>query len=897
MRRRDFEQEMADELRAHVEHRADDLVASGLTRAEAVRRARVELGAVETHKESIRDERLFGRVRRVIEQTQRDLRLAWRRLARAPIFTGFSILSIGVGAGVTTAMFGVIYASFWAPTGFRDPDTLALVANQLQGAPAFERAMSKPDFVDYRRSQRSFVWVGAVTRFYQALADEAGTFLVQGEAVDGEYFGRLGVGPTLGRVLQPADDAGDAPSVAVLSHQLWRSKFAADPAIVGRHVRVGGIAVEIVGVADRDFRGAHPMQLRGTPLWISAGTLTRIGSYRSAALRDDGRDRLTEIVVGRLKPGVTVEQASAEAGSIGEGLDQPFPITRTLNVHGELERRSTPRRWLARPIDDADGNVGRAGTLSVAVMAIMALVLAVACTNLANLSLARGASREQELAVRLALGASRGRLIRELMAESLVVGLGGFALAILVCTPLMGLAATDLPMFNGMSAQADPHLTAPIVAAAAAAVALALAVCGLWPAWKLSRANVRAAIAQGGPTGTASSRTERGLIRAQVFVSVTFFSVAAIFITAISAEMRHDPGVNLEELTVGTAAFRLQTWDADRARRAVDAIASTNPAPFGFSAAAVVSTLPFGSNLQVSAHVWAPDADSSKSQQPLMAVATPGVFTALGISIIRGRAFDQRDVAGAVPVAVISEKLARAVFGTSDAIGLQLQMRGALNALDDKTVETRTVIGVSRDTDEGSLMRRNGDGLLFVPIAQRYEPPNFIVASGTGGAGALRGLAHAADPDIALDGVSSGFIMMGGIWNAARIVAAIAVALGAVTLVLTMAGLSGLLSHLVLRRTREIGIRKALGADAAAIRWMIVRDGIRPVVAGMLAGLAFGVIGGFLVRAMMPVNAAPVQPMVMLIVIIAIVPSTLVACYLPARRAMRVDPNLTLKEL
>jgi putative ABC transport system permease protein len=310
-----------------------------------------------------------------------------------------------------------------------------------------------------------------------------------------------------------------------------------------------------------------------------------------------------------------------------------------------------------------------------------------------------------------------------------------------------------------------------------------------------------------------------------------------------------------------------------------------------------MSTLPFGTNLQTAARVWSIGGDPNAAQSPLMAASTPGVFSALGVSIVRGRPFDQRDVAGALPVAVVSEKLARSLFGTVEAEGLQLQMRGSLNALDDKTIETRTVIGVSRDTDEGGLMRRDGDGLLFLPIAQRYEPPNYIVAAGDHGAAALRAFVQAADAGIALDGVGSGFIMMGGAWNAARILAAIAVALGVITLLLTMAGLSGLLSHLVLRRTREIGIRKALGADASAIRWMVMRDGFRPVVTGMIGGLLLGMIGGFLVRAAMPVEALPVQPIAILIVIVAIVPATLAACYLPARRAVRVDPNLTLKDL
>ncbi|MEI6245642.1 MAG: FtsX-like permease family protein, partial [Acidobacteriota bacterium] len=211
-----------------------------------------------------------------------------------------------------------------------------------------------------------------------------------------------------------------------------------------------------------------------------------------------------------------------------------------------------------------------------------------------------------------------------------------------------------------------------------------------------------------------------------------------------------------------------------------------------------------------------------------------------------------------------------------------------------------TVIGITRDTDTGSLLgggRRSG--MAFVPIAQRYEQTSFIVARSVGdaGAGSLRALINSADQDVAVESAGSGLIMLGGLWVVVRLVAGVSLAIGIVTLILTMAGLSGVLAHVVLRRTREIGIRKALGADANAIVWLVIRDGARPVVSGTAIGLGLGVLGGFLVRAAIPISAVPVQPLAILLVIIAVVPATLLACYVPARRASRVDPNLTLKEL
>lgn len=899
-RRRNFEREMADELASHIAHRADDLTAAGISREDAERQARIELGAVETYKEAARDERWLGRTRRAVEQTTRDLRLAARRLRRAPVFTTFSVVSIGVGAGVTTAMFSILYATLWAPMGVRDADRVGLLGNQLQGVPSWEQAVSLADFEDYRRAQHSFASLAATSRTYQAVSTGAGAELMQGEAVTGDYFALLGVEAVLGRMLQPQDATPGATPVAVISYRCWQSRFAGDPNVVGRRIRIDGVPFDIVGVTARAYHGFSRQPLRVPSYWIPMSTLAVTGAYRSPLERPDDHSRLSLSVVGRLASGTSMAQADAEADGISRALDQSFRLNQWLMTSRGRQEQPGERGWLVRPIanpnDSSDAIVGRA---AVALLAIIGMVLAVACTNLANLSLARGESRHQELAVRLALGASRGRLIRELAAESVVIGVLGFGVAVLVSMPIMRLAAGEVPMFNGMAAPVDAHFNVSVVLAAASAVALALLICGLWPAIKLSRADVKSVIASGGGTGTKPWRGQRALIRAQMIVSVAFFCTAAVFISALAAQVRYDPGIDLDHLTVARTAFRLQRWDDARSRRAADAIASAPASSFGFQSVALSSSMPFGANVYVYAQLTT-DGDATREQATLLMASTPGIFNALGIPLVKGRAFDQRDVAGSVPVVVLSETAALRLFGTTDVVGREVQMRGGVNSLDEKTVEPRTVIGVTRDTDTGDLMMGGRRvGVSFVPIAQRYEPLSFVVARGEtdAGAGSLRALIQSADPDAAVDTAGSGLVMLGGVWLAARIVAAVAFGIGLVTLVLTMIGLSGILAHVVTRRTREIGIRKALGADARSIAWLILKDGGRPVVSGTAIGLALGTLGGFLVRAAMPLSAAPVQPLAIALVLAVVVPATLVACYVPARRASRVEPNLTLKEL
>ena len=892
-RRRDFEREMAEELRAHVAHRADDLEASGIERREAERQARIDLGAIETHKEHIRDERMLGRTFRFVQQTGSDLRFGARRLRHAPMYAVFAIGSIGLGAGITTAMFSIVRDVFWAPSGIHEARRVVIVANQLELMPNFERAMSTADFEDYRRSQTSFDSVTAAARFSQSLSMPARTQLTSAEAVSDTYFQTLGVTAALGRVLQPADGRPDAPLVMVLSHQSWRKWFASARNVVGQTVRFGAVQFEIIGVASREYRGLNSHPGRVTGLWIPLTALSRIPVYGSPVDPSTARTRQTLMVAGRLKRDTSAAAADAEVATIGSGLDVTLPVTASRWNGTAAIRQQAPRRWTLRPIEQA---IPTQRLIPATLVAIVALVLIVACTNLANLSLARGASREAELAVRLALGASRGRLIRELCAESLIVGLGGFFVAVPIVSSLMRLAAGDWFALSGSAAASDPHLDLAVLAACATAVMLSVMVCGLWPAVRLSRTDVRAATAKGGAVVTPTWRTERRLIGVQTIVSVTLFCAAAGLISAVTTQTRMDPGIDLDHLTVARTVFRLHTWDAGRSQQAIDAITSIDRARFGFRSVALSSSVPFGSNLYVYADISPTVAGINARTTAILMSSTPQVFDALGLPLVDGRPFDERDTSASDPVIVITETSALALFGTRNVVGRDVYLKGSLNALDNKTIERRKVIGITKDTDLDSLTSRRGH-LVLVPLAQRYEPPNFVLANRTTEAtGDLRALIRAADPDLAIDAIGSGLTMLGAGWVALRIVTAIALLLGASTLILTMSGLFGVLSALVLRRSREIGIRKAMGADNTAIRRMILRDGARPVFIGTVVGLFVGVLIGFVLRASLPAAVQPFPLIAALIVALTVIPSTLAACYLPARRAMTMDPNVTLKE-
>jgi predicted permease len=627
--------------------------------------------------------------------------------------------------------------------------------------------MSVADLGDYRHSQTSFESMAAATRFSQSLSLPVGTQLLTGEAVNDMYFHTLGVTAIAGRVLQPTDVRPDAPPVMVLSHQVWRRWFASDASVVGQTVRFGATPFQIVGVTAREYRGLNAHAGRVTGVWIPLSALSQMPVYGSPADPATARTRQTMLVAGRLRPAVSVSHANAEAATIGSGLDPIFPLTAARWNGTETIRVPGQRQWTLRPIDQA---IPSPRLIPGILVGIVALVLVVACTNLANLSLARGASREAELAVRLALGASRGRLIRELCAESLLVGVIGYLVAIPIAAWLMRLAAVDRFVLSGSAAAFDPHLGLPVLAACAIAVVLAVLVCGLWPAMRLSRTDVRSAIAKGGAIVSPSWRTERRLIGVQTVISVTLFCSAAGLISALAIQNRMDPGIDLDHLTVARTVFRLQTWDVGRSRRAIDAIDSIAPARFGFRSVALSSSVPFGSNLYVYADISPTAQGVNTRTAALLMASTPRVFDALGLPLVAGRPFDQRDNAGSDPVIVISEHTALTLFGTRDVIGRDVYLRGALNALDKKAIERRRVIGVTKNADLESLPSRRGL-LVLVPLAQRYEPPNFVLASRPAkAAGDLRALIRAADPDVAVDATGSGLSMLGGGWVAIRII-------------------------------------------------------------------------------------------------------------------------------
>ena len=864
-----FEREMRAELLAHVEHRVDDLVAGGMSREDAARTARVEFGALEAYKEQCRDSRGFSWAR-LTHGLHGDVKLSGRRLAAAPLFLLFAVLSLGTGLAVTVASYAVIEAVFWKPLGIADQGRVAVVAVPSRGQWVWRRQHSREDFDRLRRDARVFSGLAAATAFDQTLTTPGRVVHASGQAVSGGYFQLLGVRAVLGRTIQPADDAGSA-AVVVISEILWRTLFGADPAVIGRVVRLGGHPFEVVGVAPRSFDGVT-VGYGGTDAWIPLEARSR---FASGAPTAEALERRELSVFGRLADGHSVRSAAQAVAAMAR----------------------VDRRWSIQPVSRRDSTEGtRLGAL---LLVIVSLVLLVACTNLTNLMLARGTLRQHEYAVRRALGASRWRLVRELLVESCVIAVLGAVAAAALTRVLMNGFPVGLPD-NGSTFVIDPVISPMAVAVAACGLLFALLTFGLEPAVQLTRRTVTSDLAsESDSVGVPRAQRQRTLIRWQVAICTCFFLVTALLAKVIVQASQHDSGIDLDRLAVARLAGA-EDWDERRTRRVLDAVLDAARQERVIERVAVTNGFPFGIP-SGSAALRTPDRpfEAGRLEQitDTLIVVSPDIFQTLGVAIVAGRGFSARDDAGSESVAIVSETTARRLFGTRDAIGRPLLVQRGR-----RPVTTVTVVGVAADTDEGRLMSRDATfGTLYVPFAQHFESRLFLVARTSGdpavAATSLQVALRKAAPELAAEsaGPADAFLAEG--YLLARVAGGAAGMLGGLALLLAMVGLYGVQSQIVAHRTREVGVRVALGATARHIQRLVMTEGFRPVLQGVGLGLALGIIARLAFRVLLGVPFDPTESIALVLAPIPLGIAAFVACRIPAARASRVDPNVALRHL
>lgn len=878
-----------------------------------------------------------------IDSLWRDLRFAARRLRATPAFTVFAVVSLALGLGVTTAVYATIGSVSWnRPSSVDESRVVVLTKLEDRSSPYYGGAFRRPDLEFLSSRLRAASALAVAMPVLTTLDDGRVTSQFFATAVSGNYFSVTALPIAFGRGLEPADDAPGADRVVVLTDAFWRRRLAGDPSVIGRQVRIAGDLYLVVGVTSPSVR--ERTDLYGFVGFIHGdGWMSRsaVASSPQAAPFEDSLTLFTVL------PRTSVPTFAADVADAGKELDRQRPLLR----HQDSGAVQIPRRWSAATLTDIEyaqeQHFDRYLELSVV---LVALVLLVATTNLANLMLSRGAVRRHEVATRMALGATYGRVIREQCAEGALIAIAGGVGAAIVAKTVTWLVTADLMMPFGQSFSLEPALDSGAAIAAALALASALVTFGVIPAWQLTRESLRNGMA-GDAAGAAPGRWRgrRMLIAAQVAVSTTFLLMGAAALRPVIDEARHDPGIDLPHLAVGSIGLRAIQTSVDRAQppkgEANDGVKSLNSSSLdtiidsnaqnvkralraldaavrgeaAFSSAALAQGLPVGSRSQFG-FLSRVDA-SSRDAQVVVIAATPDIFSTLGVAIVRGRGFDDRDAAatpvprdsdgpaatssasksaGATePAVVLSARTARDLFGSIDVVGqvVHCQLPGAIAA-------TCHVIGISSDTDTFAENQRNF-GSVYTPLSPDVAATSstiLLVARTSGDPQTLlplfERLAHRANPDLYVTFASTGSRLVGSLYLLLRGLALLAVGLAVLATTLAMVGLYGVLSHIVSRRTREIGIRVALGAETADVRSLVVRDGLRPVI----WGLAFGLFAGTGARILMRFvekepSIARIDLLASAVAIVVLLVAGLAASYAPARRASNVDPNVALRHL
>lgn len=879
----DDETNVIEELQQHLDDRYRDLRGRGVGEPEARRAALEELGDQGVLRDTMRGAihrraeplPLGAAPERGLAGIWGDLRFGVRMLRRAPAFTAIAVLTIALGIGANTTIFSIINALLFRPLpGIERQDELVLIGRTEAGQ-GFD-TFSYPDYLDYRDGTRTLSGVVAHFTAPVHLSTGGASDRLRADLVSGNFFTVLGARPAAGRLLRPDDD--DAPGahpVAVLSHGLWQRRFGADPRVVGQPVRINGAPFTIVGVAAERF---HGVEVAGgsdlyVPIAMVSSVLPSAGDFRAE------RGAVWLDLVGRLAPGATAIAAEVELRTIARRLQQAHPETnrdRGVRVSAQIGLGPDARR--------------QATAFLAVLLGVVVLVLLIACANVVNLLLARGATRAREFAVRASLGASRARLVRQLAAEgfllALLGGTAGFAVGLASLRP-----ALRLPIFAGTQVPLDVSPDLRVLAFTLGVMLGAGVVFALPPALRASRVDLVSALKVGTPGGGAGRRRLRtGLVVGQLALSVVLLAAGGLFVRTLRALYRVEPGFETRGVLTASLDVGLQGYDERRARQFFDDLERQVSALPGAEAATVGYMLPLGgggwdTRIHAAESTPAPDDPGLKSD---INAVSPSYFATLGMPIVRGRAFTPADREGATPVAIVNEAIAERLWPGADPIGRRFHIGSG---------EVLEVVGLIRTARYRSLMEAPRP-FFYRPAAQSFRSAMTLHVRTAGDpydlVPAIRRVVDGLDRDLPLHRVLSLADRLDDSVAPQRTAAALVVAYGALALLLAAVGLYGSMAHLVSSRTREIGVRMALGARRAVVLRHVLGSALRIAAVGTAVGLAAAVPATRLLRSQL-FGVSPGDPVTLVLVVLVLVAVALAAAWLPARRATRVDPVVALR--
>ena len=815
-----------------------------------------------------------------------DLRYALRLGAKSPGVTAMAMLALALGIGANTAIFSLVNGTLIRPLlGVRDPDQLITLERTQDRRVQF--SFGYPDYIDYRDHSSSLA--GLAAHCGTPLSFNNGTTeRLRGDLVSGNYFSVLGVKSAVGRLITPDDD--DQPgghAVAVLSHGLWLRTFGADPDVVGRGMKLNGYDFTIVGVAPRDFSGTETG--RSYDVWIP------IKMQVQAMPRTMGRHWFNDRsagwlgLFGRVQPGASVEQAQAELTTIARSLEQSYPDTnagRGVSVLAGLGL-------------DSNDRVSFRNFLTLLLAAVMLLLL-IACSNVANLLLLRATSRRREIAVRLALGATRGRLVRELLTEGLLLSLIAGGLGLLL-TPWSAqlIVAFQQPAYGLRGIDISPDVR--VLAFTALLSILTAVVFGLAPAMQASRVDLVTSLKDGAPSsGHRKSRLQANLVIAQVALSLVLLIGAGLAVRTMQKALTMDRGFDSENMVLMSMDLTIRGYSESEGRSFYEELIKRVDALPGIVSSSLAKTVPpndWSDRLSVFLPGEEPPPDVLRARDDLGLRVdanriAPDYFRTLGIPILEGREFTDQDRVGTPPVAILNERLANRLWPGESAVGKLL----AVPFWHEPRPPVQ-IIGVARDAKHRSLLA-DMPLLIYLPELQVYDGRATLVARTSGAATrlipAIRDEVAALDKDLSLYAVKTMSEQIESTLWQQRTAAGLIGIFGLLALALAAIGIYGVIAHSVAQRTREIGIRMALGADARGVLRMILRQGLELALTGVLVGLAAAFALTRLMSSML-YGVSATDPLTFVISSVALVAVVLGACFLPARRATKVDPMIALR--
>jgi predicted permease len=880
LRRSRMEGEMDAELRFHIEAFAEDLVRNGVSREEALRRARIEFGGIERAKEECRD--AWGV--NFIESFIQDLRFGFRMLQKDPGFTAVAILTLALGIGANTAIFSVVNGVLLRPLPFENADRIMLIREHLPGF-NLDLPFNAPDFQAFAERQRGFGTLAIYSNRYYELSSSGAPERIEGARTSATLFPLLGIEPILGRTFSAMEEK-PGHAVAVLSYGFWERRYGADRNILGRTIELDRERYTVIGVMPEGFefplRGEH--WNRGpAELWVPL-------AFTPAELQEWGME-YNHTVLGRLKQGITHGQAQEDAARVIAEVEKLYPPEFAVIAKGQ--------HLGAKVVPYGQEIVGQVRTPLLVLLVAVGLVLLIACANLANLELARTSGRQREIAIRSALGAARRRLVQQMLSENLllasIAGTGGLGVGYLGRNLLLAISPTELPRTQ------EIRIDGLVLFFSLTASLLTAVFFGLFPALHASRAYPNEGLKEavrGATQGRARRRMRGALIVSQTALAVVLLTGAGLLLRSFQRLLETNPGFQPERAFAMTIPLPLRAYSrADQIRNFYQELLRRTATLPGVISVGASTDLPLEGNAG-DAVVKVEGRELSGPLEAAHSWILGDYFAAMGITLKRGRMLTPDDRFGAPDVVIVSETAARTYFPGEDPLGKRLFFDGKWNM----------VVGVASDVKdsaigkpaklhnyspylampEGAFTDPAFDGLraLHLAVRSRTDPASLISV--------VRGTVASLDPEVPIAEVKT---MNKEIQNSLAPQRFNLFLLGLFALLavfLASIGVYGVLSQSVVERTQEFGVRMALGASSRDVLGMTVREGMRWTLMGAGIGL-FAALGLTRLMASLLYGVSSHDPATVGVVAVVITAVALLACYAPARRATQVDPMTALK--